>query len=84
MLPKSPKQRASKITVSHREQVLIALTELQAYSKGMRSDIMEVKQIMLSQNGRVRKNEKAISKIYGIGSAVTTLFTAVMAWLFNK
>jgi hypothetical protein len=83
-MPKSPKQRASKVTTDHREQVLVTLAELQAYSKGMRSDIIEVKQLLLSQNGRVRKNEKAISRIFGIGSAVTGLFTAVIAWLFNK
>jgi hypothetical protein len=83
-MPKSPKQRIKKTILEHREQVLITLTELQAYSKSMRDDIIEVKQLLLNQNGRVRKNEKAISRIFGVGSAIAVVFSGVIAWLFNK
>ena len=76
---------AGKKTINqHREEVLSKLSELNAYSKSMRDDILEVKDMMREQNGRVRKNEKAISRIFGIGSAITTIFTGVIAWLFNK
>ena len=50
----------------------------------MRDDILEVKDMMKEQNGRVRKNEKAIAKIFGIGSAITAIFTGTITWVFNK
>ena len=76
---------AEKKTINqHREEVLSKLSELNAYSKSMRDDILEVKDMMKEQNGRVRKNEKAIAKIFGIGSAITAIFTGTITWLFNK
>ena len=76
---------AEKKTINqHREEVLSKLSELNAYSKSMRDDILEVKDMIKEQNGRVRKNEKAIAKIFGIGSAITAVFTGTITWLFNK
>ena len=76
---------AEKKTINqYREEVLSKLSELNAYSKSMRDDILEVKDMMKEQNGRVRKNEKAIAKIFGIGSAITAIFTGTITWLFNK
>ena len=77
-------QRKTKTINQHREEVLVALSELNAYSKSMRDDILEVKDMMKEQNGRVRKNEKAIANIFGIGSAITAIFTGTITWLFNK
>lgn len=68
----------------HREEVIKSLSELNAYSKTMRDDIIEVKDILKEQNGRVRKNEKAISRIFGMGSVVMGVFGALIGWLFNK
>jgi hypothetical protein len=68
----------------HREEVIKSLSELNAYSKTMRDDIIEVKDILKEQNGRVRKNEKAISRIFGMGSIVMGVFSALIGWLFNK
>ena len=76
---------ASKKTINqHREEVIKSLSELNAYSKTMRDDIIEVKDMLKEQNGRIRKTEKSISNIFGIGSAIATIFTGVIAWLFNK
>jgi len=68
----------------HREQVLSKLSELNAYSKSMRDDIVEVKDMLKEQNGRIRKNEKAVSRIFGMGSIVMGVFSALIGWLFNK
>ena len=76
---------ASKKTINqHREEVIKSLSELNAYSKTMRDDIIEVKDMLKEQNGRVRKNEKAISRIFGMGSAIMSVFGGLIAWLFNK
>lgn len=77
-------QKKTKTINQHREEVLSKLSELNAYSKNMRDDMLDVKNMLREQNGRIRKNENSISKIFGIGSAVTTLFTGIIAWLFNK
>ena len=77
-------QKKTKTINQHREEVLSKLSELNAYSKNMRDDMSDVKNMLREQNGRIRKNESSISKILGIGSAVTTLFTGIIAWLFNK
>tara|TARA_R100000781_G_scaffold42793_2_gene29368 strand:+ start:2384 stop:2617 length:234 start_codon:yes stop_codon:yes gene_type:complete len=68
----------------HREEVIQSLSELNAYSKTMRDDIVEVKEMLREQNGRVRKNEKSISRIFGMGSVVMGIFGALITWLFNK
>ena len=76
---------ASKKTINqHREEVIKSLSELNAYSKTMRDDIIEVKDMLKEQNGRVRKNEKAISRIFGMGSIVMGVFSALIGWLLNK
>jgi uncharacterized coiled-coil DUF342 family protein len=76
---------AEKKTINqHREEVLSKLSELNAYSKSMRDDITEVKDMLKEQNGRVRRNEKAISRIFGMGSIVMGVFSALIGWLFNK
>jgi protease II len=77
-------QKKTKTINQHREEVLSKLSELNAYSKNMRDDMSDVKNMLREQNGRIRRNESSISKILGIGSAVTTLFTGIIAWLFNK
>tara|TARA_R100001594_G_C4042183_1_gene263460 strand:- start:1437 stop:1670 length:234 start_codon:yes stop_codon:yes gene_type:complete len=76
---------SSKKTINeHREEVIQSLSELNAYSKTMRDDIVEVKEMLKEQNGRVRKNEKSISRIFGMGSVVMGIFSALITWLFNK
>ena len=76
---------SSKKTINeHREEVIQSLSELNAYSKTMRDDIIEVKEMLKEQNGRVRKNEKSISRIFGMGSVVMGIFSALITWLFNK
>ena len=77
-------QRKTKTINQHREEVLVALSELNAYSKSMRDDIIEVKDMLKDQNGRVRKNEKSISRIFGMGSVIMGVFGALIGWLFNK
>ena len=75
---------SSKKTINqHREEVIQSLSELNAYSKTMRDDIIEVKNMLSEQNGRIRKNEKSISKIFGMGSVIMSLFGGLIAWLFN-
>ena len=78
------KKIQKKTIQEHREEVLVALSELNAYSKSMRDDIVEVKDMLKEQNGRVRRNEKSISRIFGMGSVIMGVFSALIGWLFNK
>lgn len=77
-------QKAKKTILEHREQVLVNLAELSAYSKDMRSDIVDIKVLLGKQNDRIRKNEKSISRIFGIGTTFFGIMTALITWLFKK
>jgi uncharacterized membrane protein len=68
----------------HREYVVATLAGLKESSHSTKEDISDIKVLLREQNNRVRKNERAISKIFGIGSVVMGTFTALITWLFKK
>jgi hypothetical protein len=68
----------------HREYVVATLAGLKESSKSTKEDIVDIKMLLREQNNRVRKNEKAISRIFGMGSVVMGVFSALITWLFKK
>ena len=74
----------SKAEGEHKIWVKSTLTAHSVRLESINKTIDKVEFLLREQNGRIRRNESSISKILGIGSAVTTLFTGIIAWLFNK
>ena len=68
----------------HREYVVATLAGLKEICNSSKSDIAEMKVLLREQNNRIRKNEKAISRIFGMGSVVMGVFSALIGWLFKK
>ena len=68
----------------YREHIVTSLTVLKADMGHTREKMIELTGLLREQNSRIRKNEKSISRIFGMGSAVMAGFSAIIAWLFNK
>tara|TARA_R100000458_G_scaffold59840_1_gene72122 strand:- start:580 stop:816 length:237 start_codon:yes stop_codon:yes gene_type:complete len=68
----------------YREHIVTSLTILKADVRNTKERLVELTSLLREQNGRVRKNEKAIARIFGIGSTVMAVFSGIIAWLFNK
>ena len=46
--------------------------------------LVDLRSLLREQNGRIRKNEKSIARIFGIGGTIMAGFSAMIGWLFNK
>ena len=68
----------------YRQEVITALTVLKVDNRNVKETLIELRGLLREQNGRIRKNETAMSWIKGIMSVVVTVFTGFVAWLFNK
>ena len=68
----------------YRQHVVTALTVLKVDSRNVKETLIELRSLLREQNGRIRKNEKAIARIFGIGSTIMAVFSGIIAWLFNK
>jgi len=68
----------------YREHMVTSLTALKSDVRHIKDTLIDQRILLRKQNDRVRKNEKSISKIFGIGSTVMTVFSGIIAWLFNK
>jgi len=68
----------------YREHIVTSLTVLKSDIGHTREKMIELTGLLREQNSRIRKNEKSISRIFGMGSAVMAGFSAIIAWLFNK
>ena len=68
----------------YREHIVTSLTILKADVRNTKETLIDLRTLLREQNGRVRKNEKSIARIFGIGSTVMAVFSGVIAWLFNK
>ena len=68
----------------YREEVITTLAVLKADNRNMKETLVELRSLVREQNGRVRKNESAISWIQGIMTVGFTVFTGFITWLFNK
>ena len=60
------------------------LTQLKTVQDRTSSDVTEIMFLLREQNGRVRENEKAISRLNIIASLMITSVTGFVAWLFGK
>ena len=68
----------------YREHMVTSLTALKSDVRHIKDTLIDQRILLRKQNDRVRKNEKSISKIFGIGSTVMAVFSGIIAWLFNK
>ena len=68
----------------YREHMITNLTVLKNDVRHIKETMVDQRTLLREQNGRIRKNEKAISKIFGIGGTFATIFSGIIAWLFNK
>ena len=68
----------------YREHIVTSLAILKQDVRNTKERMVELTGYLREQNGRVRKNEKNIARIFGIGSTVMAGFSAIIGWLFNK
>lgn len=43
----------------------------------------EVKVLIKEQNSRIRRNETAIGRIQGVGTALAVVFSGLIGWIFK-
>ena len=67
-------------TEEHRNFVTIALTQIKGDLEKVIFTVEKNENWLKKLNNRVRKNEVAISWIKGIGTAITTVFLAILSW----
>ncbi len=68
----------------YREHMVTSLTVLKSDIRHIKDTLVDQRILLRKQNDRVRKNEKSISRIFGMGSVVMAAFSAIIAWLFKK
>ena len=68
----------------YREHMVTSLTVLKSDIRHIKDTLVDQRILLRKQNDRVRKNEKSISRIFGMGSVVMATFSAIIAWLFKK
>jgi len=76
--------------VENREKEQSRLEEFICQGAGQASDIShiretvdEVKVLIKEQNSRIRRNETAIGRIQGVGTALAVVFSGLMGWIFK-
>ena len=80
----SQKQKSKIDLEEYRHHVVTALTVLKVDSRNVKETLIELRSLLREQNGRIRKNEKSIARIFGIGGTIMAGFSALIGWLFNK
>lgn len=68
----------------YREGMVTSLAVLKSDVRHIKETLVDQRSLLRQQNGRVRRNEKSISRIFGMGSVVFGAFSALITWLFNK
>ena len=68
----------------YREHIITTLTVLKSDIHHTKEKLVELTSLLREQNGRIRKNEKSIARIFGMGSVMMAAFGSLIAWLFNK
>tara|TARA_R100000152_G_C6612969_1_gene66233 strand:+ start:343 stop:579 length:237 start_codon:yes stop_codon:yes gene_type:complete len=68
----------------YREHIVTSLSTLKADVRNTKERLVDLTSLLREQNGRIRKNEKSIARIFGIGSTIMAAFSGIIAWLFNK
>tara|TARA_R110002012_G_scaffold194163_4_gene361991 strand:+ start:6301 stop:6543 length:243 start_codon:yes stop_codon:yes gene_type:complete len=69
-----------KRTDEHRNFVTVALTQITGDLERVKALVEKNEQWLAKLNGRVRDNEKDISRIKGIGGTIATLIIALLGW----
>ena len=70
----------SNKTEEHRNFVTIALTEIKGDTERVKAIVEKNEKWLAKLNGRVRDNEKDISKMKGIGGTVSAIIIAILGW----
>ena len=68
----------------YREHMVTSLTVLKSDIRHIKDTLVDQRILLRKQNDRIRKNEKSISRIFGMGSVVMAAFSTIIAWLFKK
>jgi len=69
-----------KETEDHRNFVTIALTKLTGDMERVKTIVEKNEKWLVKLNGRVRNNEKDISRMKGIGGTVAAIMLAIISW----
>ena len=67
----------------YREGIVTSLAILKADVRNTKETLIDLRSLLREQNSRIRKNEKAISRIFGMGSVVMAIFSGLITWLFK-
>ena len=67
-------------TEEHRNFVTIALTKITSDMEKVKEVVEKNENWLAKLNGRVRNNEKDISRMKGIGGTVATIILAIIGW----
>ena len=84
IMTKKKSQKRKIDLEEYREHVVTTLAVLKTDVRNNRASLEEVKFLLREQNGRIRKNEVSLSWMKGVSTFVVAVFSAVIAWLFNK
>ena len=68
----------------YRQHIVTSLTVLKADMRNIKETLIDQRGLLREQNGRIRRNEKAIARIFGMGSVIMGVFTALITWLFKR
>ncbi len=68
---------------SRMEELTIINAEQSSHITNIKETLKDIKILLKEQNGRVRKNENALSAITAVGGILSAIFTGFIAWLFK-
>ena len=68
----------------YRRHIVTSLTVLKVDVRNTKETLIDLRGLLREQNGRIRRNEKSIARIFGMGSVVMGVFTALITWLFKR
>ena len=69
-----------KETEEHRNFVTVALTQLTGDMERVKTIVEKNERWLAKLNGRVRDNEKDISRMKGIGGTLSAIIIAILGW----
>ena len=69
-----------KETEQHRNFVTIALTEIKGDTERVKVIVEKNEKWLAKLNGRVRDNEKDISRMKGVGGTLSAIIIAILGW----
>ena len=67
-------------TEEHRNFVTLALTEIKGDIERVKIIVEKNEKWLVKLNGRVRANEREISRIKGIGGTIAAIVIAILGW----